>query len=149
MKEDARFAWRTIRGLKNYEQQLTGKALPYRGRLYHRDQTKANFFIQKYASVSSRTSDRVDRLAVKQHLQKIQSLLRCPRRTPEQVFHQNELQIAPKQIKVGKAAGADETAPDLLKHFPVDVKVELLKILKHIWLESWWDAVIIPFLKKR
>ena len=71
--KDARLAWRTVRGLKNNEQQPTGKALQYRGRLYHRDQAKANAFIQEYASVSSRTSDR---LAVKQHRQDMQSLLR-------------------------------------------------------------------------
>ena len=150
--KDARLAWRTVRGLKNKEQQPTGKALQYKGRLYHRDQAKANAFIQEYANVSSRTSDRVSRLAVKQHRQDMQSLLRCPRRTPEQAFHQDELQSALKQIKVGKAAGPDEIAPDLLKHLPADVEVELLKILNHSWLEgwcpqSWRDAVIIPFLK--
>ena len=63
--KDARLAWRTVQGLKNNEQQPTGKALQYRGRLYHGDQTKANAFIQEYANVSSRTSDRVSRLAVK------------------------------------------------------------------------------------
>ena len=95
----------------------------------------------------------MSKLAVKQHRQDMQSLLRCPRRTPEQAFHQDELQSAHKQIKVGKAAGPDEIAPDLLKHLPADVEVELLKILNHSWLEgwcpqSWRDAVIIPFLKK-
>ena len=151
--KDARLAWRTVRGLKNNEQQPTGKALQYRGRLYHRDQAKANAFIQKYANVSSRTSDLVSRLAVKQQRQNMQSLLRCPRRTPEQAFHQDELQSALKQIEVGKAAGSDEIAPDLLKPLPADVEVKLLEILNHSWLEgwcpqSWWDAVIIPFLKK-
>ena len=49
--------------------------------------------------------------------------------------------------------GPDEIAPDLLKHLPAEVEVELLKILNHSWLEGWcpqfWrDAVIIPFLKR-
>ena len=65
--KDARLAWRRVRGLKNNEQQPTRKALQYRGRLHHRDQAKAKAFIQKYANVNSRTSDRVGRLAVKQH----------------------------------------------------------------------------------
>ena len=152
-EKDARLAWRTVRGFKNNEQQPTGKALQYRSRLYHRDQAKANAFIQEYTSTSSRTSDRVSRLAVKQHRQDMQSLLRCPRRTPEQAFHQDELQSALKQIKVSKAAGPDEIAPDLLKHLPTDVEVELLNILNHVWLkgwcsQSWQDEVIIPFFKK-
>ena len=67
VKKDARLAWRTVRGIKNKEQQPTEKDLQYRVRLYHRDQAKANAFIQEYASVSSRNSDRVSRLAVKQH----------------------------------------------------------------------------------
>ena len=151
VKKDARLAWRTVRGLKSKEQQPTGEALQYRGRLYHRDQAKANAFIQEYASVSSRTSDRVSRLAVKQHRQDMQSLLRCPRRTPEQAFHQDKFQSAFKKIKVGKTAGPAEIAPDLFKHLPADVEVELLKILTHSWLEgfqSWRDVVIIPFFKK-
>ena len=152
VKKDARLAWRTVRGLKNNEQQPTGKALQYRGRLYHHDQAKANAFIKEYASVS-RTSDRVSRLTVKQHGKEMQSLLRCPRRTTERAFHQDELQSALKQIKVGKAVDPDEVALDLLKHLPADVEVELLKILNHSWLKGWcpqpWqDAVIIPFLKK-
>ena len=153
VKKDARLAWRTVRGLKNNEQQPTGKALQYRGRLYHRHQAKANDFIQEYASFSSKNSNRVSRLVVKQHRQKRQSLLRCPRQTPEQAFHQDEFQSAFKQIKVAKAAGPDEIAPDLLKHLPADVEVELLKTLNHSWLEGWcpqfsWHAVIIQFLKK-
>ena len=54
---------------------------------------------------------------------------------------------------MGKAAGPEENAPDLLKHLPADVEVELLKILNQSWLEgwcpqSWRNEVIIPFLKK-
>ena len=75
VKKEARLAWRTVQGLNNNEQQPTGKALQYRGRLYHRDQTKANAFLQEYASVSSRTSDQRSRLAVKHHRQEMQSLL--------------------------------------------------------------------------
>ena len=151
--KDARLAWRTVWGLKNKEQQPTRKALQYRGRLYHRDQAEVNAFIQEYANVSSRTSVRVSRLTVKQHRQDMQSLLRCPRFTTERAFHQDELQSALKQIKVGKAAGPDEIAPDLLKHLPADVEVELHKILNHSWFkgwcpQSWPDAVIIPFFKK-
>ena len=78
VKKDTRLAWWTVRGLKNNEQQPTGKALQYRGRLYHCDQAKANAFIKEYASVR-RTSDRVSRLTVKQHGKEMQSLLRCPR----------------------------------------------------------------------
>ena len=44
--KDARLAWRTVRGLKNNEQQPTGKALQYRGRLYHRDQAKRTLLYQ-------------------------------------------------------------------------------------------------------
>ena len=49
--------------------------------------------------------------------------------------------------------GPDEIVPDLLKHFPTDVEVELLEFLNHSWFEGWcpqfWrDAVIIQFLKK-
>ena len=148
VKKDTRLAWWTVRGLKNNEQQPTGKALQYRGRLYHRNQAKANAFIQEYASVS-RTSDRVSRLAVKQHRQKMHFLSRCPRRTPEQAFHQDELQRALEQIKVGE----EKTTPDLLKHLPADFEVVSLKILNHSWLDGWRpqsrrDAVIIPFLKK-
>ena len=91
VKKDARLAWRTVRGLKNNEQQPTGKALQYRGRLYHRDQAKANAFMQEYSSVSSRTSDQVSRPAVKQHRQKMQFLARCPKGHQKQAFHQNEL----------------------------------------------------------
>ena len=86
--KDTKLAWRTVRDLKNMEQQPTGKALHYRSRLYHCDRAKANAFIQESANVSSRNSDR---LAVKQHRQDMQSLLKCPRRTPEQAFHQDEL----------------------------------------------------------
>ena len=140
--KDARLAWRRVRGLKNNEQQPTGKALHYRGRLYHCDQTKANAFIQEYANVSSRTSDKVSRLAVKQHRQDMQSLLRCPRRTPEQALHQKEIQSPFKQIKVGKAASPDEIAPDLFKHLPDDVEVELLKILNQSWLEGFVPSIL-------
>ena len=129
------------------------KALQYRGRLYHRNQAKANAFILEDASVSSRTSDRVSKLAVKQHCQKMQLLLRCPKRTPKQAFHQDELRSAPEQIKMSKAVGPDERAPNFLKHLLADLEVELLRNLCHSRLEcwcsqSWRDAVINPFLKK-
>ena len=72
---------------------------------------------------------------------------------PRQAFHQDELQSALEQIKVGKAVVPDEVALDPLKHLPADVEVELLNILNHSRLEGWcpqpWRAaVIIPFLKK-
>ena len=50
--KDARLAWRTVRGLKNNEQQPTKKALQYRGQLYHRDQAKVSVYIQQQSLTS-------------------------------------------------------------------------------------------------
>ena len=50
--KDARLAWRTVRDLKNNEQQPTKKALQYRGRLYHRYQAKVSVYIQEQSLTS-------------------------------------------------------------------------------------------------
>ena len=130
-----------------------GKTLVYKGREYVSDKAKTSAFIQEYATVSGRKSDRSSRRAVRELRSGVHRLLGSPRQELEQAFTPEELAAALKTIKAGKAGGPDGVAPDLLKHLSLSTQKELLSILNASWTTGWcppaWrTATIVPFLKK-
>ena len=62
--KDAKEVWSTVRSLSGREIHTTGKSLLYRGRVYASDRAKASAFIQEYAMISSRKSDKDSRKVV-------------------------------------------------------------------------------------
>ena len=117
------------------------------------DKAKASAFIQEYATVSGRKSDRSSRRAVRELRSGVRRLLGSPRQELEQAFTPEELAAALKTIKAGKAGGPDGVAPDLLKHLPLSTQKELLFILNASWTtgwcpQAWRTATIVPFIKK-
>ena len=100
------------------------------------DLTKASAFVQEYAKISGRQSDKESR--------KVVNSLRCLKRstctTPRQ---QIEEAYTPRELKAGKAAGPDGTAPDL-KHLSSKGSSVLLNILS----SSWRSACVVLLLKK-
>ena len=104
----------TVRSLSGKESHTTGKYLLYKGRMYVSDRAKASTFVQEYAKISGRKSDKDSR--------KVVMGLRCPKRSTlttqsqqiEEVFTLGELQQALSHLKAGKAAGPDGISPDLL-----------------------------------
>ena len=130
-----------------------GKTLVYEGREYVSDKAKISAFIQEYATVNGRKSDRSSRRAVRELRSGVHRLLGSPRQELEQAFTPEELAAALKTIKAGKAGGPDGVAPDLLKHLPLSTQKELLSILNASWTtgwcpQAWRTATIVPFLKK-
>ena len=130
-----------------------GKTLVYKGREYLSDMAEASAFIQEYATVSGRKSDRSSRRAVLELRSGVRRLLESPRQGLEQAFTPEELAAAMKTVKAGKAGGPVGVAPDLLKHLPLNTLKELLFILNANrttgWCpQAWRTTTIVPFLKK-
>ena len=78
------------------------------------DKAKASAFIQEYATVSGRKSDRSSRRAVRELRTGVRRLLGSPRQELMQAFTPEDLATALKTVKAGKASGPDGVAPDLL-----------------------------------
>ena len=117
------------------------------------DKAKASAFIQEYATVSGRKSDRSSRMAVRELRSGVRRLLGSPCQKLEQTFTPEELAAALKTVKAGKAGGLDGVAPDILKHLPLNTQKELLFILNASWTtgwcpQAWRTATIVPFLNK-
>ena len=117
------------------------------------DNPKASAFIQEYATVSGRKSDRSSRRAVLELWSGVRRLLGSPRQELEQAFNPEELAATLKTDKAGKAGGPDGVAPDLFKHLSLNTLRELMFILNASWItgwcpQAWRTATIVPFLKK-
>ena len=149
----AKKAWAVVKSLNGSARAQDWKTLVYKGREYVSDKAKASAFIQEYATVSGRKSDRTSRRAVRELRSGVRRLLGSPRQELEQAFNPDELAAALKTIKAGKAGGPDGVAPDLLIHLPLSTQKELLSILNASWTtgwcpQAWRTATIVPFLKK-
>ena len=83
------------------------KTLVYEGREYVSDKAKTSAFIQEYATVSGRKSDRSSRRAVRELRSGVRRLLGSPRQELEQAFASEELATALKTVKAGKAGGPE------------------------------------------
>ena len=117
------------------------------------DKAKSSAFIQEYATVSGRKSDRSSRKAVRELRSGVRRLLGSPRQELEQAFTSEELATAMKTVKAGKDGGPDGVAPDLLEHLALNTQKELLSILNPSWTtgwcqQAWRTARIVPFLQK-
>ena len=64
--KDANKAWVVVKSLNGSARAQDGKTLVYKGREYVSDKEKASAFIQEYATVSGRKSDRSSRRAVQE-----------------------------------------------------------------------------------
>ena len=161
--KDAKKAWAVVKSLNGSARAQDWKTLVYKGSEYVSDKAKAPAFIQEYATVSGRKSDRSSRRAVRELRSGVRRLLGSPRQELEQAFTPEELVTAMKTVKAGKAGGLDGMAPDLLKHLPLNTQKELLFILntqKELlfilntswttgWCpQAWRTATIVPFLMK-
>ena len=104
---------------------------------YVSDKAKASAFIQEYATISGRKSDRSSMRAVRELRSGVRRLLGSPRQQLEQSFTPDKLAAAMNTVKAGKAGGPDGVAPDLLKHLPLNTQKELLFILNASWTTGW------------
>ena len=139
--KDAKKAWAVVKSLNGLARAQDGETLVYKGREYMSDNTKASTFIQEYATVSGRKSDRSSRRAVRELRSGVRRLLGSPRQELEQAFPPEELATALKTVKAEKAGGPDGVAPDLLKHLPLNTQNELLFILNASWTTGWCPQV--------
>ena len=64
--KDAKKAWAVVKSLNGSARPQDGKTQVYKGREYVSDKAKASAFIQEYATVSGRKSDRSSRSAVRE-----------------------------------------------------------------------------------
>ena len=152
-QKDARKAWEVVKRLSGVTPPQAGKTLTYQGRQYVTDQAKASAFVQEYAKVSGRHSDKSTRRANRQLKATLKGNSWSPRQESEEEFTRDELSSALWKVKTGKAAGPDELYPEMLKHLPGCAEEELLKILNYSWMkawcpQSWRSVVIVPFLKR-
>ena len=148
--KDAKNAWAIVKSLNGSARAQDGKTLVYKGREYVSDKAKASAFIQEYATVSGRKSDRSSRRAVRKLRSGVRRLHGSPRQEFEQTSTPEELAAALKTVKAGKAGGPDGVASDLLKHLPLNTQKELMFILSASWTtgwcpQAWRTATIVPF----
>ena len=148
--KDAKKSWAVVKSLNGSARAQDGKTLVYKGREYVSDKAKASAFIQEFATVSGRKSDRSSRRAARQLRSGVRRLLGSPRQELEQAFTPEELATALKTIKAGKAGGPDGVALDLLKHLRLNTQKELMFILNASWTagwcpQAWRTATIVPF----
>ena len=118
--KDAKKAWAVVKSQNGSARGQDWKTLVYKGREYVSDNAKASAFIQEYASVSGRKSDRSSRRAVRELRSGVRGLLGSPRHELEKAFTPEELATALKTVKAGKAGGPDGVAPVLVKHLPLN-----------------------------
>ena len=151
--KDAKKAWAVVKSLNGSARAQDRKIIVCNGREYVSDKAKASAFIQEYATVSGRKSDRSSRRAVRELRSGVRRLLGSHRQSLEQAITPEELAAALKTVKAGKAGGPDGVSPDLLKHLPLKTQKELLFILNASWTtgwcpQAWRTAMIVPFIKK-
>ena len=151
--KDAKKVRAVVKSMNESARAQDGKTPVYKGREYVSDKAKASAFIQEYATVSGRKSDRSNRRAVRELRSGVHRLLGSLRQELEQAFTPEELAAALKTVKAGKAGGPDFVAHDLLKHLPLNTQKEPLFILNASWTtgwcpQAWRTATIVPFLKK-
>ena len=91
-----------MKSLNGSAQAQDGKKLVYKGREYVSDKAKASAFIQEYATVSGRKSNRSSRRAVRELRSGVRRLLGSPRHELEQTFAPEELAAAQKTDKAGR-----------------------------------------------
>ena len=82
--KDAKKAWAVVKSLNGSAQAQDGKTLVYKGREYVSDKAMASTFIQEYATVSGRKSDRSSRRDVRELRSGVRRLLGSPRQELEQ-----------------------------------------------------------------
>jgi hypothetical protein len=66
---------------------------------------------------------------------------------------EGELEMAIKKVKVGKMAGYDKIAPEMVKYMCRTGRILLLKVIRIVWKtrmvpRKWNIAIIIPIYKK-
>ena len=96
--KDAKKAWAVVKSLNGSARAHHAKTLVYKGREYVSDKAKASAFIQEYATVSGRKSDRSSRRAVRELRSGVRRLLGSPRQELEQAFTPEELAAALKTV---------------------------------------------------
>ena len=92
--KDAKKAWAVVKSQCGSARAQDGKALVYKGREYVSDKAKASAFIQEYATVSGRKSDRWSRRAVRELRSGVRRLFGSPRQDLEQTFTPEKLAAA-------------------------------------------------------
>ena len=89
--KDAKKAWACVKSLNGSARAQDGKTLVYNGREYVSDKAMASAFIQEYATVSGRKSDRSSWRAVRELRSGVRRLLGSPRQVLEQTYAPEEL----------------------------------------------------------
>ena len=97
--KDAKKTWAVVKSLNGSSRAQDGKTPVHKGREYVSDKAKASAFIQEYATLSRRNSDRSSRRAVRELRCGVRRLLGYTRQELEQAFTLEELATALKIVK--------------------------------------------------
>ena len=151
--KDIKKAWDVVKSLSGSNQSQAGKTLIYNGIEYASDTAKASAFVQEYAQISGKKSDKDTRQALRRLRRVKKGQSSSPRQEAEDNLTIAELRRAIWKTKAGKAAGPDGVAPEMLKNLPACAEEILLGIFNTSWMTSWcpqsWRSVlIVPILKK-
>ena len=143
--------WSVVRGLRGDVREERGKSMMYNGKWRITPAAKANAFIDQYARISGRKSNRRTRREV---VTAAKHLRRQGPRTREEVdFTEVEIRESIRRLKNGKAAGPDGIRPEFIKNLPDNAISTLCEIINDSWNKEWvpqeWrTATIVPILKK-
>ena len=82
----AKQALSTVRSLSVKESRTTGKSILYRGRVYASNRSEVSTYVQEYAEISGRKSDKDSRKAIMDLLCPTRSTRTTPRQQIEEAF---------------------------------------------------------------
>ena len=122
-----------MRSLSGKESYTTGMSLLRKCSVYASGCAKALTFVQEYAMISGRKSDKDCRKAVID----LRCLTRSTRSTTRQQidegFTPDEIQQALSQLKAGRAAGPDGIDPNILRHLSIKGSLVVLSTISSSW----------------
>ena len=149
--KDTGKAWRVVKGLGAAGGGGRRQALVYKGRRCPTAKSKANAFVQEYAEVSGKKSNKETRREEVELARELKETA-GPKQEVESDFTYQELIWARNKIKNRKAAGPDDIKSDMLKRLPECAMRELLLIYNYSWREKWvpqeWrQATVTPIPK--
>ena len=141
-----------MRSLSGKESYTTGMSLLCKCSVYASGCAKSSTFVQEYAMISSRKSDKDCRKAVIDLRCLTRSTRSTTRQQIEEAFTPDEIQQALSQLKAGRAAGPDGIDPNIFRHLSINRSLVVLSIISSSWhpswcLLSWCSANVVPFLK--
>ena len=152
--KDAQQSWRLVKNLRGDSTRMEeDKCLVYNDRTCIGNESKANAFIQEYATISKMKTDKTTR---EEKVKLAKSLKERKFETPQEIekaFSIEELLSAVQTLKKGKASGPDKIYPDMIRELPDIAYRWILEIFNLYWEkgecpQAWRSATIVPIIKK-